>query len=463
MISIFNVVICAVLAVLFWTCIGFALGQRIFPQALALPLAPTLGWAVQNASALPMFFLLRFSQTNIAVIAMLATGISLAAIWRDAAREQTTTLPWWAYAIAAMLALAPTLAILPKSTLGDGVALAGPMFDHAKLAMIDDMARMGLPPGNPFFGESGDRLPYYYLWYFGAAQFTRGLGISGWEADAAMTWFSAFASLTLLMGLATWFAGRAAAAFWIGLLALGGSLRFPLWLLLGTERVNELLLPATGLAGWLFQASWVPQHLMAAACAVIAIFLIGRLECDLKEGAAFGHRRVLAAAALVLVVVAGFESSTWIGGVTLAVAAPAAGVVRLAQLAPERRVAVYRHLRDGCRAGRPGRLSVPARPMDRNLATPERDSPIGIEPYEVLGPLVSRFRAPDSRRSGVLARPAGDRISGARDHRGDRPGALGPWPSRINNTERSAAMFRSAHAGEPRRHLARDQSSGRTQ
>jgi hypothetical protein len=260
------------------------------------------------------------------------------------------------------------------------------MFDHAKLAMIDDMTRMGLPPGNPFFGESGDRLPYYYLWYFGAAQFARGLGISGWEADAAMTWFSAFASLTLMMGLATWFAGRAAAAFWIGLMALGGSLRLPLWRLLGTERVNDLLLPATGFAGWLFQASWVPQHLMAAACAVVAIFLIGRLECDLKEDAAFGHRRVLRAAALVLVVVAGFESSSWIGGVTLAAAAPVAGVVRLAQLAPERRLAFI-----GTCAMTATLAALVAFPFlhDQWIATSMRQSgfPIGIEPYEVLGPL----------------------------------------------------------------------------
>ena len=183
------------------------------------------------------------------------------------------------------------------------------MFDHAKLAMIDDMARMGLPPGNPFFGESSDRLPYYYLWYFGAAQFVRGLGISGWEADAALTWFSAFASLSLMMGLAAWFAGRAAAALWVGLLALGGSLRFPLWLLLGTERLNNFLLPATGLGGWLFQASWVPQHLMAGGCVVLAIFLIGRLGFVRKEEGPVSYLTLLPVAALVLVVVAGGPDS----------------------------------------------------------------------------------------------------------------------------------------------------------
>ena len=384
MISILNVIVCAFLAVLFWTCIGFAVGQRILPRALALPLAPTLGWAVQNALALPIFFLLRFSQTNVVVLAVLAIGISLIAIKRGATREPTTTLPWWAYVIAAVLALAPMVAILPKSTIGDGVALAGPMFDHAKLAMIDDMARLGLPPGNPFFGESGDRLPYYYLWYFGAAQFARGLGISGWEADAALTWFSAFASLSLMMGLAAWFAGRTAGALWVGVLALGGSLRFPLWLLFGTEGVNNFLLPATGLGGWLFQASWVPQHLMAGGCVVLAIFLIGRLGFVPKEHDPVSHLTLLPVAGLVLVVVAGFETSTWIGGITFAVAAPVAGLVRLAQLAPAQRLpfvvtcAIATVL-----------AAILALPFlhDQWTATTLRQSgfPLGIEPYEVLG------------------------------------------------------------------------------
>jgi hypothetical protein len=384
MISTFNVFLCAVLAVLFWTCIGFAIGQRILPRGLALPLASTLGWAVQNALALPLFFLLRFSQTNIVVVAALAIAISVVAIKRGAAREPTTTLPWWAYAIAAVLALAPSLAILPKSVVGDGVALAGPMFDHAKLAMIDDMARMGLPPGNPFFGESGDRLPYYYLWYFGAAQFVRGLGISGWEADAALTWFSAFASLSLMMGLAAWFAGRTAGALWVGVLALGGSLRFPLLLLLGSGRVSDFLLPATGLGGWLFQASWVPQHLMAGGCVVLAIFLIGRLGSVPKEDGPVSYLTVLPVAALMLVVVAGFETSTWIGGITFAVAAPAVGLVRFAQLAPGRRLPFVA----ACTIAAV-MAAVLALPFlhDQWAATSLRQSgfPLGIEPYEVLG------------------------------------------------------------------------------
>ena len=367
MISILDVVLCSVLAVFFWTCIGFAIGQRILPRVLVLPLAPTLGWAVQNALALPIFFVLRFSQTNVVVLAVLAICISLIAIKRGGAREPTTTLPWWAYAIAAALAIAPMVAILPKSAIGDGVALAGPMFDHAKLAMIDDMARLGLPPGNPFFGESGDRLPYYYLWYFGAAQFVRGLGISGWEADAALTWFSGFASLSLMMGLAAWFAGRAAAGLWVGVLALGGSLRFPLWLLLGTERLNNFLLPATGLGGWLFQASWVPQHLMAGGCVVLAIFLIGRLGFAPKEHGPVSYLTLVPVAALVLVVVAGFETSTWIGGSRRRTCAIGTACARPAP-------PVYRNLRHCRRAGRYFGFAVSTRSMDRNDAAPIRVS-----------------------------------------------------------------------------------------
>ena len=67
---------------------------------------------------------------------------------------------------------------------------------------------------------------YYYLWYFSAAQLALPLGLTGWEADIAMTWFSAFASLTLLIGLACWFGQSRSAAIWAVLLAVFG-LRHP--------------------------------------------------------------------------------------------------------------------------------------------------------------------------------------------------------------------------------------------
>jgi hypothetical protein len=378
MVSLFNVSISAALAVVFWSCLGFALAQRVLPRTLALPAAPVLGWAVQTAIALPIFLLTGFSKTLVVALALLALAISAYALWtgRTAlASRPSVEVPAWAYPLAGLLALVPTLAILPKETT-DGIALAGPMFDHAKVAIIDDMARLGLPPGNPFFGAAGDRLAYYYLWYFGAAQFARVLAVSGWEADVAMTWFTAFASLTLMMGLAVWLSRRISAALWVGLFALAASLRFPLWLLIGTEPVNGLLWPATGLGGWLFQASWVPQHVMAAACDVLAILLMVRLACGPS---------LLTIATFSLVAVAGFESSTWIGGVTFAVAAPVAALVLLARLEPKRRVPfVMICLGGGALAAL---LAVPFL-HDQVAATAQRSGgfPVGIDPYEVLGP-----------------------------------------------------------------------------
>jgi hypothetical protein len=39
-----------------------------------------------------------------------------------------------------------------------------------------------------------DGVAYYYLWHFSAAVVAVLTGVSGWEADAALTWFTAFAS-----------------------------------------------------------------------------------------------------------------------------------------------------------------------------------------------------------------------------------------------------------------------------
>ena len=101
------------------------------------------------------------------------------------------------------------------------MTLAGPIFDHSKVAIIDEMTRLGLPPGNPFFGEAGHDLPlaYYYLWHFSAAELALLPGVSGWEADIALSAFTAFSSVALMMGFAAWIGGRAAAGI------LGGAAR----------------------------------------------------------------------------------------------------------------------------------------------------------------------------------------------------------------------------------------------
>src|SRR5262249_53858884 len=157
------------------------------------------------AGALPVFFVIGMTRTTvIAGFAVAAIG-ALVVLWRGASRGgERVFAPVVVAALlaAALLAFAVASAILPKVS-SAGVALAAPIFDHAKIAMVDEMVRQGVPPANPFFAAPS-RLAYYYLWHFSAAELAVVTGVSGWAADAALTWFTAFASLGMMIGLAVW-------------------------------------------------------------------------------------------------------------------------------------------------------------------------------------------------------------------------------------------------------------------
>jgi hypothetical protein len=326
--------LCAVAAASFWTVLGFGLARRLVGPALALPIAPALGWAVHSAAVLPILILVGFSTTSVSIASATALALSLVALLTQGARHEGAPgprVPAWAYLGAALLALAPAVAIMPKGGI-DGVAFAPAIFDHSKVALIDEMTRLGLPPGNPFFGPLGEpapRLAYYYLWHFSAAELALLTGASGWEADIAMTWFTAFSSVTLMLAFANWFSGRATAMLWVLLLNATLSCRVVLAGLFGTEGVHKVLMPATGFGGWLFQAAWVPQHIASASAVILALFLLGRLAIE---------RSPLMLLTLVLLAVAGYESSTWIGGVLFPAAAATAGAMLLIETAPGRRM-----------------------------------------------------------------------------------------------------------------------------
>jgi hypothetical protein len=365
---------------MFWICLGLAIARRLVAApSLAWAMAPSLGWAAHSATALPLFSLLGFSPTAVFGWVGICLAASIVALRthrpaNDHPADENVRIPVWAWVGAALVALAPALAILPKFV-GDGVALAVPIFDHSKVAIIDEIARFGPPPANPFFGAGEPSwLVYYYLWHFSAAELALLPRMSGWEADVALTWFSAFASLTLMIGLATWFSARASAAFWVLLLCLSASLRPVLAGIFGAEAVGRVIWAATGFAGWLFQAAWVPQHLTSAVCVVLAMFLL----CRLVE-----RRSFLLLAVLVLVVAAGFESSTWVGGVTFAMAASAAGLVLLIRAEPAQRLPFL------LSAALAGVLAVGlASPFlrDQYLATAARGLgwPVALAPHEVL-------------------------------------------------------------------------------
>src|SRR5258708_22822312 len=203
MASTFHVLACGAAALLFWSFVGFALSRRLAPRALALPLAPALGWAAHSALALPVYGAIGFTPWIVAAgsVAALAAALwSLPSAPYAQQREADVRLPCWAYGLAGLTAVLPAMALLPKIS-GDAVTLAPAIFDHSKIALIDEMTRLGLPPGHPFFSEAGHDAPlaYYYLWHFSAAELALVFHINGWEADVALTAFTAFSSLILMM------------------------------------------------------------------------------------------------------------------------------------------------------------------------------------------------------------------------------------------------------------------------
>jgi hypothetical protein len=381
MASVVNAALCALVATAFFTAIGFALGRHVMPRVLALGAAPVVGWAAFSAVTLPVLTLIGFSAPAIAAMAALfliiGGGALLAASANDDA-AQKPGIPPWAYAAAALLALVPASAIVPKFS-ATGVRLADPMFDHAKIAIIDAITRQGLPPIDPVFGEPGaaSRLAYYYLWHFSAAELALPLHISGWEADIGLTWFTAFASLVLMMGVAVWLSARSGAAMLVVAVAAAGSLRTTLSFFFGSFSLEPFMTSTNGFAGWLFQSAWVPQHLMSASCVVTAMLLI--VHYAQRPSAA----RFLT---LVLIVAAGFESSAFVGGVTFAVAALAAAPILFIAVRPAQRMAVA-----GGLAAAAVLAVLIAAPFIRDqfgtIAARGDRSPIVIAQFAVLGDL----------------------------------------------------------------------------
>jgi len=332
MASFSSSVLCGVVALVLWMGLGCFINRRLgFGRDLALPLAPVTGWATQSVISLGLSSAAGFSVATVlasaAIMAALAwavPGWRMVQAGRDAGRapaSQGPAMPPAIYLLAALVALLPAAAVLPKFV-DDGVILAGPIFDHSKVALIDEMLRSGVPPANPFFAADGGdgRVSYYYLWHFSAAQLARLTGASGWEADIGLSWFSAFASLMTMCGLALRLSGRRLPALLVPVLSAMGSLRPVLVGIFGEEPLHAVLKHGSGLAGWLFQTSWSPHHVIAAAAVIIIVLLL--VEQAQRPS-------LLGTLILALLLAAGFQSSIWVGGITLALCGVLIGLLLL--------------------------------------------------------------------------------------------------------------------------------------
>jgi hypothetical protein len=376
MASSVQAVLCALLGAALWTALGYAISRRLLPRSLAAGAAPVVGWAIFSAASLPILTLIGFTaSTVIAVGAPALLGSAVRLVLRRDKPDSTPAIPLWTYAAGAALALGPAAAIVPKIS-ADGVRLADPIFDHSKIATIDAMARQGLPAIDPVFSTAG-RLVYYYLWHFSAAELALVVHASGWEADIGLTWFTGFASLALMMGVAVWLSGRSGAAILVVVFAAAASLRVTLSWIFGPYALTPFLAAPTGFAGWLFQTSWAPHHVMSAGCVVASLLLLVFLA---------QRQSLLGFVALVLLVAAGFESSTYVGGVTFAIAALAAAPILLRSSPANERLRFAAGLALAALL-----VLALAAPFIRDqlaaVAGRGGRAPIALHPFEVLGDL----------------------------------------------------------------------------
>jgi hypothetical protein len=309
------VTLCIATGLLLWMGSGYALARFLgLDRAIALPLAPVLGWAAQNTLALLLSYAVGFSSVATVGAVTLIGAAALSRVRQE--KTEPDRIPHLAvYLAAAVMAVGPAVAVLPKFV-GDGVVVAPALFDHAKIALIDQIVREGVPPVNPVYGGAGapTGVAYYYLWQFGAAQLAQLTGASGWEADAAASWLTAFSTLILMAGLALRLGGQRLAPFLAISIGGLGSLRPALTAMVGDATLERWLQPATGLAGWLFQTSWSPHHVQAAGCVVVAVMIVVRLT---------QRPSALATIVLTLLAAAAYQSSIWVGGVVFGLAGAA--------------------------------------------------------------------------------------------------------------------------------------------
>jgi hypothetical protein len=280
-------------------------------------LAWVIGLAVYPSLAGMLFHVIPFTAVSLIFIVL----VLAAAAWAHKSYDQVSLFetasacgPFW-HAAAAVIALLPTLSIVPQPV-GNGVEFGHPIFDHSKIAIVDAIAREGLPPVNPFFNgtaneakPAGNVLVYYYGWHLTAAH-ARLLGATGLEAEIALTYVTALAWLCLAGWVVTALSGSTRAAWWVLAIALSAPLRTVIDFTAGPF-FQGLLVPEHGLETWLIQSAWVPQHAFSTVCSVVSILFASLCMTS-------PPRSVVPSLVGGLAAASAYSCSVWVGGLGLA-------------------------------------------------------------------------------------------------------------------------------------------------
>jgi hypothetical protein len=171
--SVLNVLLCALSQFVLAICVGLPVTRKLASErALALALAPAMGWAVFSTLALPILSWVGFSRATVTLLCGIAiVGGARRSFCPDSPqpRRHRLTPP----SPVGLYRRGP-----PRGRRGPwrmaeagrgGLVLADPMFDHSKVAIIDDIVRLGLPPGNPFYGGADARHLDWPITIFGTS------------------------------------------------------------------------------------------------------------------------------------------------------------------------------------------------------------------------------------------------------------------------------------------------------
>ena len=213
----------------------------------------------------------------------------MAAAAYASATKAHVTVPAWAWIGALIFALGPAFAMLPKFADG-AVIFSAPIFDHAKVAIVDEMVRLGVPPGNPFFGEEGQpvaaRLLLPPALQRGRDRLAaRDQRLGGGRGAHLVQRLRLADADDRPRDLAQRDArSRRCSSSWSARPDRCGRCS-PI-----IPGIDAVIMPPTGLAGWLSQTAWVPQHIASASCLVLAILLVCRAGAAGERRAAGGIR-----------------------------------------------------------------------------------------------------------------------------------------------------------------------------
>lgn len=306
------------LIVLRW--LGLLANLRLLSVLLS---APAVGLCTYGAFSLMVSSLIGYSTLTLFVIWVLFQVMIL--LWQDKQPPFDTdhfcnisNLKSFLILIGATFwSIGVTIEIFPAVYQG-GLFVNAPIFDHAKVAIVDAMAREGLLPTNPYYAPDGQTIPliYYYTWHFLASQLKLIAGVTGWQAEVAMNWFTGFATIAFLCALAIRLTQRARTGILLLLFALAGHPIDILPNLFGPRLENWFSIPpGHGLEILWVQMMWVPQHVLSALAVVMAIFLMTHLLINDRFQANYTVSLALSSATA-------FGSSTWVGGIGLLMVFP---------------------------------------------------------------------------------------------------------------------------------------------